>query len=167
VQSIISLRPQCEPPSLKQSQMRQRCVCRRQNASSADAEEKRPPPTTRGLGLRSTSHPVEPQRRNSVDVAGFLGCCHATRSAATPRGRNAVSPTGKGAAPWGWGDHSRRRSHLGSGPARLARSNSQHSMRQKGVSRPDDRASPRFFMYPVRRPFLCDLLASHAKRSMR
>ena len=64
--------------------------CRRQNASSADAEGKRAPPTTQGLGLYSTSHLVEPQHRNSVDVAGFLGCCHPTRSDATPRGRNAA-----------------------------------------------------------------------------
>jgi hypothetical protein len=77
------------------------------------ASERVPRATRRGsghllqpksLGLRSTSHPVEPA--TSVDVTGFLGCSHATRSAAaaaTPQGRNAVRPTGKGAAPRGLG----------------------------------------------------------------
>jgi hypothetical protein len=112
----LSPSPVRERPPLKRSRMRQRCVCRRQNASSADAEGKRAPPTTQGLGLYSTSHLVEQQHRNSVGVAGFLGCCHATRSATTPWGRNAARGTREGAAPRGWGDHSRHRSPFGLGP---------------------------------------------------
>jgi hypothetical protein len=145
--------------------MRQRCVCRRQNASVGRRGGEAAPPTTQGLGLRSTSHSVEPQRRNSVDVAGFLSCCHATRSTAataTPQGRNAVRPTGTGAASRGLGGPFATPLQFGLGPAGLARSNPKHSMRQKGVSRPDARASPRFFMYPARRPALCHLFASHA-----
>jgi hypothetical protein len=131
----------CSPPSLsvpsacpsaKRSRMRQRCVYRT--------------PTTQGLGLRSTSHPVEPQRRDSVDVAEFLGCCHAIRSAATaatPRDATlSAGPERSGTA--GVGGTIRDTAPIGLGPARLARSNPKHSMRQKGVSRRPSAAVPIF-----------------------
>jgi hypothetical protein len=44
----------------------------------------------------------------------------------------------------GLGDHSRRRSHLGLGQARLARPNAKQGMRQKSVSCTDDRSRPPF-----------------------
>ena len=42
------------------------------------------PPTTQGLGLRSTSYPAEPQYRDRFDIAGFLGCCHPTHPPQQP-----------------------------------------------------------------------------------
>jgi hypothetical protein len=56
------------------------------------------------------------------------------------------------------GGHLRRRSPFGLGPARLARSDPIRGVRQKSVSRPDDRARPRCL---TARPPLLDAFLAH------
>jgi hypothetical protein len=96
--------------------------------------------------------PVEPQHRNSIDLAGLLN-----RPTATPSATAAVTAAtahhgrGTGKKRRRVGGHLRRRSRFGLGPARPARSNSTHAMGQSDVSRPDDRARPRPFQRGFRR----------------
>jgi hypothetical protein len=114
----------------------------------------RPRPTLRGsghplqpgLGLRSIGHSVEPQHLNGLDFAGLFDRCPQHNSPQQPerwKARRQEIPT---PLPFGLG------------PARLARSDPIHGVRQKSVSRPDDRARPRCL---TARPPLLDAFLAH------
>jgi hypothetical protein len=71
VQSIISLRPQCEPPIPKARE----CV----NAAFVA------PPTTRASACALLATLPNRNTATVLILQGFLGCCHAIRSATAAR----------------------------------------------------------------------------------
>ena len=123
VGQLRALRRNCAVHHLSPSQ----CVPIRKAIANAVNAAFIAPPTTQGLGLRSTSHPAEPQHRDSVDIAGFLGYCHATRSghSSPQRFGDATQPAepGERSGVAGLGGPFATPLPFGPGPARLARSN--------------------------------------------
>jgi hypothetical protein len=99
----------------------------------------------KSLGLRSTSHPVEPQPATVLMLQGSWAVVTPPDPPQPPqRLRDATlsAQPGKERRRGGWGDHSRHRSHLGLGPARRAQLNSIRASGQTRVTRTEIALAP-------------------------